>query len=89
MPRPKRPIRPVKAHISIPEDHWAELQLELYSPLEGRVPHGKISEWFVEVSRQALERVKLARAEASACTCRLSKEHCPLHAEEATNGTHP
>lgn len=81
MPRPRRPIRPVKVHISIPEDHWAELQLQLYSPLEGRVPHGKVSEWFEALSRQALEKVKEARA----CTCALSTKHCPVHADTSLN----
>lgn len=44
MPKPKLAIRPIEKNISIPEDLVARINLELMSPLEGRVPHGKWSE---------------------------------------------
>jgi hypothetical protein len=40
MPKPKRVIRPVEKKISIPEDIVLRIDLELYSGLEQRVPHG-------------------------------------------------
>lgn len=40
MPRPKRVDRPVRRHIQIPESVIAEVEILLFSELEGRVPHG-------------------------------------------------
>jgi hypothetical protein len=44
MPKPKKVIRPVNKKIAIPEDVVLRVDLELYSELEGRVPHGAWSE---------------------------------------------
>lgn len=40
MPRPKLSIRPRLLHVSLPEDLLARVDLELFSPLEGRIPAG-------------------------------------------------
>lgn len=38
MPKPRNLIPSVKLNLSIPEDLYAKLTLQLYSELEGRVP---------------------------------------------------
>lgn len=61
MARPKGVIRPVEMSISIPEDLHARLKLELFSEVEGRVPHGRISQLFTLLLRQhfaALDQVQ-------------------------------
>jgi len=45
MPRPKRTIRTTYINLSVQENVRAVLDLRLYSPLEGRVPHGAYSEY--------------------------------------------
>jgi hypothetical protein len=40
MPRPKHVDRPIDKKISIPESVVAEIDLELFSEIEGKVPHG-------------------------------------------------
>lgn len=40
MAKPKKIIRPVMKNVSLPEDLVAEVDLLLYSELEGRVPFG-------------------------------------------------
>lgn len=40
MPKPKKVDRPVNKKIAIPESITLLVDLELYSELEGRVPHG-------------------------------------------------
>lgn len=52
MPRAKKTIRPVGKHICFPEDVVARVDLELYSPLEGRVPFGAWQEFLTELIRQ-------------------------------------
>jgi len=52
MARPKSVIRPVEMSVSIPEDLHARLKLELFSDVEGRVPHGKISRLFTLLLQQ-------------------------------------
>lgn len=42
--RPKKIRRSIKLTVYIPEDILAGVQLELYSDLEKKVPHGAISE---------------------------------------------
>jgi len=44
MPRPRKLDRPRRLEIQIPESIWAKLQAELYSEVEGRVPHGALTE---------------------------------------------
>lgn len=40
MPRPKRAVPNVTKELSLPPDLVARVDLELYSELEDRVPHG-------------------------------------------------
>ena len=56
MPRPKRTIRPVEKHISIPEDIVTKIELELWSDLEGRVPFGAWSQLVVGLLEEHLKR---------------------------------
>lgn len=55
MPRPRRTIRPAAIHVNIPEDLLAQVNLHLYSLLEGRVPHGAMSKFVEEAIRAKLE----------------------------------
>lgn len=41
-------IRPVKLTLNLPEDVWTKMTLHLYSPVEGRVPHGAYSRFLSE-----------------------------------------
>lgn len=40
MPKPKNVIPPVEKTLSLPGNVVAEVELRLFSELEGRVPHG-------------------------------------------------
>ena len=44
MPRPKLIDRPKQFNVQLPESLYAKLRIELHSELEGRVPHGALSE---------------------------------------------
>lgn len=46
----KRPniIRPVKLNTALPENVWLMMTTYLYSPAEGRVPHGAYSQFLTE-----------------------------------------
>ena len=44
MPRPKKVDRPIEKSINIPESLVAQVELHLFSELEGRVPFGAWSE---------------------------------------------
>lgn len=46
MPRPLKTIRTVNKNIALPEDLVAQLELHLYSELEGRIPFGAQQEFF-------------------------------------------
>ena len=48
MSRHPNPVPPKLLNLSLPEDIHATLTLHLYSDLEGRVPHGAYSKFFVE-----------------------------------------
>ena len=48
MPRNPNIIRPIKTTINLPEDIRTKLDVLLFSPVEGRVPHGAYSKFFVE-----------------------------------------
>ena len=43
MPRPRKLDRPHRFEVSIPESLWTKLNVELYSEVEGKVPHGALS----------------------------------------------
>ena len=46
MARPKKTIRTVSIHVSLPEDLAAKIQLHLFSEVEGKVPFGAQAEFF-------------------------------------------
>ena len=49
MPRKPNLDRPIQLHLVLPESIRARVDLELYSPLEGRVPLGKYQEFFMNL----------------------------------------
>ena len=61
MPRPSKTDRPVEKRINLPESLVAQVELKLFSDVEGRVPYGA---WAAYVQRLIEE--DLTRKEASA-----------------------
>lgn len=61
MPRPPRLMRPVRKNIALPEDIAARVELELYSDIEGRVPHGAWSKFLTELVREHYRRKDAAQ----------------------------
>lgn len=45
MSRPRNPIPTIKRSISLPETLWARIDILLFSELEGRIPHGALSDF--------------------------------------------
>lgn len=60
MARTKLIDRPVEKTISIPKSIHDRLELQLFSELQGRVPHGKWSELVVGLLREYLEKGEAA-----------------------------
>lgn len=62
--RPPNVMRPVKLTTNIPEDLRAQLDLHLFSPVEGRIPKGAYSRFLCERIREFFDplgpNVKLA-----------------------------
>lgn len=56
MPRPRKVDRPVTRKYNIPESLATQVDLLLWSTLEGRVPHGKHSELIEALLRAWLEK---------------------------------
>lgn len=54
MAKPRKTIRPTPLNLALPEDLRAVLDLKLYSPLEGRVPHGAYSKYIGDLLHKAL-----------------------------------
>lgn len=54
MPRPLKTVRPVEKRISLPEDLVAQVNLKLWSELEGKVPFGAWQEYLVRLIQQDL-----------------------------------
>ena len=67
MARTKKPERTIQKNIAIPEDICARMELELYSPLEGRIPFGAQQELIVSLLRAhyRILQVKTRMAEKS------------------------
>lgn len=61
MPRTPRLMRPVRKNLAVPEDIAARVDLELFSELEGRVPHGAWSNFVAEVLREHFRRKDAAQ----------------------------
>jgi hypothetical protein len=62
MPKPRRTIRPTYLNLAIPEDLRAILDLHLFSPLEGRVPHGAYTAFINTLIRKELQNETHQRA---------------------------
>jgi hypothetical protein len=58
MARPLKLDRPQRVQINLPESVYEPLALLLFSPAEGRVPHGAWSEFFTTLARQALAKAQ-------------------------------
>lgn len=56
MPKPARIIRPVAFKIYLPEDLAAQVNLGLFSGVEGRIPHGRLSQYFERLVREDFAR---------------------------------
>jgi hypothetical protein len=56
MTRPKKVDRPTRKHLSLPESLVARVELELYSPLEGKVPTGAWAEFVEHLIREYFEK---------------------------------
>jgi hypothetical protein len=54
MPRPARTDRPVEKHLSLPASIVAQVDLQLFSQLEGKVPHGAWSALMEQLLREWL-----------------------------------
>lgn len=61
MSRRPNTIRPVRCQICLPEDIAARIALELFSEVEGKIPYGKWSDYFVGLARADLARIDAAR----------------------------
>ena len=53
--RPQNILRPVKLTTYLPEDIRAQLDIHLFSTVEGRVPHGAYSKFLAERVREFFE----------------------------------
>lgn len=62
MPRPFKTIRPVMMNLSIEEDLYARMKLELYSDLEQKVPHGAQSKMINKMLRSHFRSVDAKKA---------------------------
>lgn len=47
--RPSKTIKSVQMNISLPEDLATRVKLHLHSEVEGKIPHGKQMEFFIEL----------------------------------------
>lgn len=52
--------RPVHVHLKLPAPLIGEVSLLLWSDVHGRVPLGRLSEFFELAVREKLERIRLA-----------------------------
>jgi hypothetical protein len=58
MARPKKAEPSRRVDVYLPESLYARLTLILFSPVEGRVPHGEWSRFFETLARGAVERAE-------------------------------
>lgn len=58
MARPKKVQRPVEISISIPEELNLKMRLELWSEVEGRVPHGAISSFVAGLVQEHFNKLE-------------------------------
>lgn len=62
MPRPKKAVPSVTKELSLPRDIVARVDLELYSELEDRVPHGAWQRLLTQLLTEWLGKVAAAKA---------------------------
>lgn len=55
MAKPPRVDRPVSKNLSLPTSVIAQVELKLFSEVEGRVPHGMLSTLVTELLKQWLQ----------------------------------
>ena len=60
MARPKKAIRPVEKNLSLPGDMVAQVELFLFSEIEGKVPFGAWSKYLQELVREDLRKKGVA-----------------------------
>lgn len=58
MARPKKTIRTIFKNIGIPEDLWKQVEEELHSEVEGRIPFGAQQAFFTSLLRKHFESIK-------------------------------
>lgn len=56
--RPPNIIRPIRLEIQVPEDLWLMMHLDLFSQVEGRVPHGAYSRFINGLLKEFFDRRK-------------------------------
>lgn len=71
MARPRKLTPTVRFDVRLPQDLAARLQLALYSPITGGMPHGALSEFFAIVLREHFRQVDLAQGKGA------TREECP------------
>lgn len=59
MPRPKNIDPPTSLYLMLPETVRARIDLLLFSEIEGRVPHGKYQEFFLDRIRDYFDNRRL------------------------------
>lgn len=63
MPRPPNILRPIRLHTCFPEDLRAQMDLHLFSEVEGRVPHGAYQQFLIGLVKEFFDG-KAATAES-------------------------
>lgn len=54
MPRPRKVDRPIGIEVYVPASLYQKLRDRLYSEVEGRIPHGALTGYVVELLRKDL-----------------------------------
>jgi hypothetical protein len=55
--RPAQAIPSVSRHVRFQQPLMAELELHLFSSIEGRVPYGALSEFLGQAARELLDKI--------------------------------
>jgi hypothetical protein len=74
MARPPKTIKSVYKNIAIPEHLAARLELELYSPVEGKIPHGAQQLLFTKLLEDYFQEQDVKRTRKEANARKLAKE---------------
>lgn len=62
MARPKKAVAAIRKTVLLPPEVIAQVDLALYSELEGRVPHAAWQQLLTSLLEQWLERIKVKEA---------------------------